>query len=162
MRADAGADVGAAAELARGDCPLCQSAGGATVWADARLRIIRVDDPDHPGFLRVVWNAHVREMGDLPVADRMHLMAAVQAAEDALRSLLSPDKINLASLGNQVPHLHWHVIARFAGDAHFPQPVWATRLREADPSALAWRRQRMQELPGALAGALRHQGLLAS
>jgi diadenosine tetraphosphate (Ap4A) HIT family hydrolase len=46
-----------------------------------------------------------------------------------LRRLLQPTKVNLASLGNQVPHLHWHVIPRFADDAHFPDPVWAPRRR---------------------------------
>jgi diadenosine tetraphosphate (Ap4A) HIT family hydrolase len=81
----------------------------------------------------VVWNAHVREMSDLPETDRGRLGAAVHAVESALREVLTPDKINLASLGNQVPHLHWHVIARFADDAHFPQPIWAARQR--DPSA---------------------------
>ena len=47
-----------------------------------------------------------------------------------LRTVLAPDKINLASLGNVVPHLHWHVIPRFADDAHFPAPVWAARARD--------------------------------
>jgi len=47
-----------------------------------------------------------------------------------LRDTLQPDKINLASLGNQVPHLHWHVIPRFADDAHFPDPIWAAARRE--------------------------------
>jgi diadenosine tetraphosphate (Ap4A) HIT family hydrolase len=42
---------------------------------------------------------------------------------------MNPDKINLASLGNVVPHLHWHVIPRFADDAHFPSPVWAQAQR---------------------------------
>ena len=49
--------------------------------------------------------------------------------ERVLRAELAPDKINLATLGNQVPHLHWHVIPRFADDAHFPDPVWAARRR---------------------------------
>jgi len=43
-----------------------------------------------------------------------------------------PTKINLASLGNMVPHLHWHVIARFEGDARWPAPVWAPKNQWAD------------------------------
>jgi diadenosine tetraphosphate (Ap4A) HIT family hydrolase len=77
----------------------------------------------------VVWNAHVREMTDLAPAEREHFMLVVYRVERALRELLSPDKINLASLGNQVPHLHWHVIPRFADDAHFPDPVWGAKRR---------------------------------
>ncbi|MEI4902545.1 HIT domain-containing protein, partial [Klebsiella pneumoniae] len=54
----------------------------------------------------------------------------------ALRSLYSPDKVNLASLGNVVPHLHWHVIARFRDDAHFPDPIWSVPRREGVPRAV--------------------------
>lgn len=115
-------------------CPLCphdREDGGAPLYRDDRLRIVLVDDADHPGFLRVIWNAHVREMTDLAPADRAHCMAAVYAAETALREVLRPDKINLASFGNMVPHVHWHVIPRFTDDAHFPNAVWGERRRDA-------------------------------
>jgi diadenosine tetraphosphate (Ap4A) HIT family hydrolase len=112
------------------------------VWQDDRLRVILVDDADYPAFCRVIWKAHVREMTNLDGAQQMHFLNVVLAVERALRALLSPDKINLASLGNQVPHLHWHVIPRFADDAHFPDPVWAARRRDGrahpvDGAALA-------------------------
>jgi diadenosine tetraphosphate (Ap4A) HIT family hydrolase len=45
--------------------------------------------------------------------------------EAALRICLQPEKVNLASLGNMTPHLHWHVIPRRSGDPTFPQPIWA-------------------------------------
>jgi diadenosine tetraphosphate (Ap4A) HIT family hydrolase len=105
------------------------------VAADERLRILRVlDAPDFPAFYRVVWRAHVAEFTDLSLADRLHCMEAVAGVEQVLREMLAPTKINLASLGNVVPHLHWHVIARFADDSHFPQPIWGTRQREPSPS----------------------------
>jgi diadenosine tetraphosphate (Ap4A) HIT family hydrolase len=121
-------------------CPLCAEDGGAVVFRDAHLRVVRVDDADYPGFCRVIWNAHVREMSDLAADERAQLMAAVHAVEAAQRAVLRPDKINLASLGNMVPHLHWHVIPRFAGDAHYPQAVWGAREREPDVAQLAARR----------------------
>lgn len=83
-----------------------------------------VDDHDYPGFCRVIWREHAKEMTDLPPVDQRHLMHIVFAVEQALRELLKPDKINLASLGNMTPHLHWHVIPRFHDDRHFPNPVW--------------------------------------
>ena len=49
--------------------------------------------------------------------------------ERAIRRILQPVKVNLASLGNQVPHVHWHVIPRYSNDAHFPLPIWAPRQR---------------------------------
>ena len=83
----------------------------------------------------MILNAHVKEMSDLPPADRMALMQVVWAAEAALVEVMQPDKINLASLGNVVPHLHWHVIPRFADDPHFPNPVWGARLRDQPHAA---------------------------
>jgi diadenosine tetraphosphate (Ap4A) HIT family hydrolase len=117
-------------------CDLCQNPGGALLWRDERLRIVLVDEPDYPGFCRVIWNAHVREMTDLSTADREYLMAAVFDVEAALRDLLAPDKINLASLGNLTPHLHWHVIPRWRDDPHFPGSVWSARGRDGPPRRL--------------------------
>jgi diadenosine tetraphosphate (Ap4A) HIT family hydrolase len=113
------------------DCELCREAGGELVWQDDLCRVVRVADADYPGYCRVIWRRHVQEMSDLPAADRRHLMSVVCAVEAALRGLLRPDKLNLASLGNMVPHLHWHVIARWRDDRHFPQPIWAAPRRPA-------------------------------
>lgn len=110
-------------------CPLCAEDGGALVWRGERLRVIRAQEAGFPAFYRVVWNAHVAEFSDLTAADRVHCMEAVTLVEQALRQHLSPTKVNIAALGNMVPHLHWHVIARFDWDSHFPAPVWAAAQR---------------------------------
>ncbi|WKZ12115.1 MAG: HIT family protein [Gammaproteobacteria bacterium] len=89
--------------------------------------MVGAGDADYPGFVRVVWNTHVREMTDLSHDEQQHCLRMVLLVESVLRQLLRPDKINLASLGNQVPHLHWHVIPRFHDDAHFPDAVWAAK-----------------------------------
>ena len=116
-------------------CPLCDEIGGTLLWQNAFCRVILADDPDYPGFLRVVLNAHVKEMTDLLEADQRTLMQVVMASESALREVMSPDKINLASFGNVVPHLHWHVIPRFEGDPHFPNPVWGSKQQGGTPHA---------------------------
>jgi diadenosine tetraphosphate (Ap4A) HIT family hydrolase len=115
-------------------CPLCASAGGTLVWQGAHLRVIRADEAGFPAFYRVVWQGHVAEFSDLSPAERQHCMDAVVVVESALRECLQPAKINLAALGNMVPHLHWHVIARFEGDSHFPAPVWAAAVRDRVPA----------------------------
>lgn len=125
------------------DCELCMRAGGDLLWRDEDLRVVLVDDVDYPGFTRVIWNAHVAEMSELSALQRVRLMDVVNAVESAQRALLAPAKINLASFGNMVPHLHWHVIPRWRDDAHFPQPVWGARQRE--PEA-AWRAARRAPL----------------
>lgn len=113
------------------ECEFCNVSGGEILWQDERLRIVYVEDEDYPGFCRVIWQTHVREMTDLAEDDRVHCMRTVFAVEAVLRELLQPHKINLASLGNMTPHVHWHVIPRFTDDGHFPQPIWAPRQREA-------------------------------
>jgi diadenosine tetraphosphate (Ap4A) HIT family hydrolase len=105
---------------------LCAAEGGEVLWHDDLCRVVWVEEPDYPGYCRVILNAHVREMTDLPEDERHRLMAVVFALEAAVREVLQPDKVNLASLGNQVPHLHWHVIPRRTDDRHFPDPIWAS------------------------------------
>ena len=110
-------------------CELCEHLGGELVWENALCRVVRVEDPDYPGFCRVILKRHVKEMSDLADDERIIVMRVVFAVEQALIKLMQPNKINLASLGNLVPHVHWHVIPRFGDDPHFPQPVWAARTR---------------------------------
>jgi diadenosine tetraphosphate (Ap4A) HIT family hydrolase len=121
-------------------CELCAAAGSAAwteVFADERLRVVRVlDAPEFPAFYRVIWRDHMAELSDLSDADRAHCLGVVVAVERVLREQLAPTKINLAALGNMVPHLHWHVIARFDWDSHFPQPIWGARQREVQPPAV--------------------------
>ena len=115
-------------------CPLCRSVGDNILWRDKYCRIVAVKDPDYAGYCRVIWNTHVKEMTDLPVAQRAHCMRVVFAVEKAVRAVFNPDKVNLASFGNMAPHLHWHIIPRFVGDAHFPSPVWGKRRRSTAPN----------------------------
>ncbi|HXF67518.1 MAG TPA: HIT family protein [Burkholderiales bacterium] len=146
-------------EANRKTCELCERDGGRVLWRDARLRVVYVADPHYPGFCRVIWNAHVAEMTDLGARGRAHLMRVVFAVEAVLRALLRPAKINLASLGNVTPHLHWHVIPRRRDDPHYPGAIWSAPLRRrrrprarnpaaAIARALARRLGRPQARPG--------------
>jgi len=125
-------------------CDFCSGSGGEVLWQAPQYRIVYVDEPGYPGFCRVIWTAHVKEMTDLSPAERARFLQAVFAVEEALRRLVGPDKINLACLGNLTPHLHWHVIPRYADDPHFPLPIWAAAQRPAVRVADA-------QLPGRIA-----------
>ena len=116
--------------MSEAGCVLCVSPGGEVLWDDGFARVVLAGDADHPGFCRVILNAHSKEMTDLAPPQRARLMELVFGVEAILRELLTPQKINLASLGNAVPHLHWHVIPRFADDPHYPNPVWGAKVRE--------------------------------
>jgi len=119
-------------------CPLCTDLGGDVLWRDDFCRVIWVNDARYPGFCRVILNQHVKEMTDLHSSDRLRLMETVFAVEVAVREVVQPDKVNLASLGNVVPHVHWHVIPRWTEDVNFPEAIWAAPQREggiANPMA---------------------------
>jgi len=139
-------------------CELCRQDGGEILYRNDSLRVVLVDDANHPGFCRVIWQAHVAEMTDLPPVERSVLMRTVCQVESAVREVMRPDKVNLASLGNMVPHLHWHVIPRFADDAHFPQPVWTAPVRQTPAAVLDERRALLPALREAV---VRHAGCVA-
>ena len=114
-------------------CELCQPVGDILV-STVEWRVILVDDPHYPGFCRVIWNDHVREMTDLTALQRARLMDVVWQVEMSIREVMQPSKVNLASFGNVVPHVHWHVIPRFADDMHFPNPIWGQVERSINPA----------------------------
>lgn len=112
------------------NCELCTTAGGDLVWENTLCRVVSVADPDYPGFCRVILKRHQREMSDLPENEQHELMRIVFAVEASVRRVLAPDKINLASLGNMTPHVHWHVIPRWREDRCFPNPIWGAAQRQ--------------------------------
>lgn len=119
-------------------CPLCTRDTQAEIWSNAQLRVIDAKEPGFPGFTRVIWHDHVREMTDLAVPDRLHLMEVVWVVETTLREQLTPTKINLAQFGNMVPHVHWHVIPRWFQDERFPDAVWAAARSRTREHTDAW------------------------
>lgn len=127
-------------------CELCAMPGGEVVYEEEKFRVVLIDDAQYPGFCRVIWTGHVREMTDLEVLDRILLMDAVWQTEITVREVMQPDKVNLAALGNVVPHLHWHVIPRYADDMQYPGPVWAQPQRTPPHDKLAARRALLPEL----------------
>jgi diadenosine tetraphosphate (Ap4A) HIT family hydrolase len=126
--------------MSAAECELCAGPGGRLIRDDGQLRVVAIEEADCPGFIRVIWNDHRRELTDLSAEERTHLMRVVFAVERVQREVMRPHKINLASLGNMTPHVHWHVIPRYEDDAHFPGPIWAQRRRTVPESLLIARR----------------------
>lgn len=135
-------------------CPLCDGPGGLPVFSGPKFRVIRAQEPGFPAFYRLVWSDHVAEFTDLVAADRERCMAAVAEVELLMRAHLRPDKINLAALGNAVPHLHWHIVARFTWDSHFPASVWGPANREISTGDLAAVQSLLPALDEAIASRL--------
>jgi diadenosine tetraphosphate (Ap4A) HIT family hydrolase len=129
-------------------CRLCKEEGGSLIWSGVDCRIVQVSDPDLPGFCRVIWHQHVAEMSGLNQSQRDLLMRVVVGVEEVIGSAMKPAKINLASLGNQVPHLHWHIIPRYEDDPYFPDSIWSEKRRDTNEAVAQERRSMAEFLPG--------------
>jgi diadenosine tetraphosphate (Ap4A) HIT family hydrolase len=104
-------------------------------------RVLLMDDMRFAWLILVPMRAGMRDWIDLPHAEQHRLLDEVELCSRALRALVRPDKLNTAALGNMVPQLHVHVVARHVGDAAWPKPVWGIGERAPYPvAALATRK----------------------
>lgn len=127
-------------------CELCYPRHPREIWRDAMFYVIDAADADLPGFVRVIATRHVKEMADLTAQEKSRLFRILECIEKIMLEELAPDKVNWASLGNMVPHVHWHIIARWSDDAFFPGSVWSERLRVMPSDKYAERRRKAQDM----------------
>jgi len=110
------------------NCPMC------TRWAEEpQLQIAALEhcyvllnrDQFFPGYTFVFTREHVTELFHLEPAVRQEVMEEVSRVAEALAEVYRPTKMNYELLGNMVPHMHWHLVPRFAGDPLWPRPIWS-------------------------------------
>jgi diadenosine tetraphosphate (Ap4A) HIT family hydrolase len=89
-------------------------------------RVLLMKDRRFPWLILVPEREGAREIAELPPADRAELIEEIARASDVLTRLFQPDKLNVGALGNVVPQLHVHVVARFSSDPAWPGPVWGS------------------------------------
>ena len=107
-------------------CPLCLPPDPRLAVVELKHTTVRLnEDQLFTGYCFVVLNKHVKEPYHLPPEVRTAVMEEVYLVARALEALFTPNKINLESLGNMVPHVHWHVVPRFTTDALWPRPIWS-------------------------------------
>ena len=105
------------------NCSLCEKPGGKIIFEDSFCRII-IPDENIFGLQRIIWNQHVKEISELNQEELNHLFKKVCFVENSIKKTFSPNKINIASLGNHVPHLHLHIIPRWKTDPWWPNSIW--------------------------------------
>lgn len=110
-------------------------------------RVLLMNDARYPWLVLVPARPGLRDLHDLAPADLALATGEITRASKALQALLTPDKLNVAALGNMVPQLHIHVLARFTSDAAWPKPVWG--VGPAEPYREAALTARIDELRGA-------------
>lgn len=121
-------------------CELCTKKHPNEIWRNDFVYVIDAKEALLPGYIRVILTRHVAEMSDLTEKDRVMLMDIVNTVEREMRAVMAPKKINLAQFGTMVPHVHWHIIARYEDDAFYPASTWSSPVRTTAPDTLAHRR----------------------
>lgn len=94
---------------------------------------IKVEESEIP-WLVVFTNEKYKELSHCPKELREEIFRVVDIIERAMLDYYNCDKVNIASFGNYVPHVHFHVMARFKEDSYFPEPMWGKKQREANLS----------------------------
>jgi diadenosine tetraphosphate (Ap4A) HIT family hydrolase len=98
-------------------------------------RVLLMRDRRFPWLILVPEREGVREIHELSPEDRVALIEEIALASEALQRLFQPDKVNVGALGNVVPQLHVHVVARFETDPAWPGPVWGSGAAEPYPES---------------------------
>lgn len=124
---------------------------------DADLRIIELPnsyvilnrDQYFPGYTLLFTKTHATELFHLDRSVRTALMEEVSAVAQALYTTFTPDKINYELLGNMVPHIHWHIVPRYASERLWPRPIWAEQHEDLTLTPDEYR-QRIESIRGVL------------
>jgi len=94
---------------------------------------IRVEiEPFEIPWLKIFTQDSIKEFSQCSQALKLEILRVLEICEKEMLEYFKPDKINIASFGNYVPHVHFHIQARFKGDSYFPEPTWGQKQREAN------------------------------
>ena len=90
---------------------------------------IEIEESEIP-WLKVFTQKPYKEFSQTPLKVKLQLLSKIDIIEKEMLSYYNPKKINIASFGNYLPHVHFHVMARFEEDSYFPEPMWGVKQRE--------------------------------
>lgn len=92
---------------------------------------IEIEKSEIP-WLKIFTQEKYKELSECPSDVKLKIFDLIDIIEKEMIKYYKPEKINIASFGNYVPHVHFHIMARFKEDSYFPEPMWGKKQREAD------------------------------
>jgi len=101
----------------------------AIIYENPQLKI-ETEESEIP-WVKLFTQHPYKEMSEVPAETRFEIYDLLDIIEKAMIAYYTPDKINIASFGNYMPHVHWHIMARFREDSYFPEPMWGRKQRES-------------------------------
>ncbi|WP_422141519.1 HIT family protein [Arcobacter aquimarinus] len=94
--------------------------------------LIKIEiEPSEIPWLKIFTNEPIKEFSECNSETKQEIWKYLDLIEKEMISYFKPEKINIASFGNYVPHVHFHIMARFKEDSFFPEPTWGKKQREA-------------------------------
>ena len=99
-----------------------------SIYEDANLWIA-VEESEIP-WLKIFTKESFRELSQVPDRIKLEIFSKLDIIEKEMLAYYNPKKINIASFGNYLPHVHFHIMARFEDDSYFPEPVWGEKQRD--------------------------------
>ena len=92
---------------------------------------IEIEESEIP-WLKIFTQTAYKEMSEVPAEIKFEIFDLLDVIEKEMLAYYKPKKINIASFGNYMPHVHWHIMARFEKDSYFPEPMWGTKQRDSE------------------------------
>jgi len=92
---------------------------------------VEIEESEIP-WLKIFTQKDIKEFSQCNNETKIEILRALDIIEKEMLSYFNPEKINIASFGNYVPHVHFHIMARFKEDSYFPEPMWGKKQRESD------------------------------
>jgi len=83
-------------------------------------------------WVKIFTQRKIKEFSECSVDEKLEIFRIIDVTEKYMLDYFKADKINIASFGNLLPHVHWHVMARFEADSYFPEPMWGEKQRQAE------------------------------
>ncbi len=94
--------------------------------------LIRIEvEPFEIPWLKIFTQKPIKEFSQCDEKTKLEIFRALDICEKEMLKYFQPDKINIASFGNYVPHVHFHIQARFKKDSYFPEPTWGQKQRDS-------------------------------
>ncbi len=98
------------------------------IYKNANIKI-EIEKSEIP-WLKIFTQQPYKEMSEVPKVVKTEIYDLLDVIEKEMLSYYKPKKINIASFGNYMPHVHWHIMSRFEKDSYYPEPMWGTKQRE--------------------------------
>ena len=95
-----------------------------------KLVTVEIEVSEIP-WVKIFTKRKIKEFSECTAAEKTEIFRIIDIVEKSMLSYFNADKINIASFGNILPYVHWHVMARFEDDSHFPEPMWGAQQRES-------------------------------